>query len=61
MRPRPPDPARGDARIARHEKRVARLDRIAPRLRGGTVYTDDRAPVEWLVDKSIVEYAAGGG
>ena len=35
--------------------------RLAPRLRGGTVYTDDRAPVEWLVDKSIVEYAAGGG
>ena len=35
--------------------------RIAPRLRGGAVYTDDRAPVEWLVDKSIVEYAAGGG
>ena len=35
--------------------------RLAPRLRGGTVYTDDKAPVEWLVDKSIVEYAAGGG
>jgi len=35
--------------------------RIAPALRGGAVYTDDRAPVEWLVDKSIVEYAAGGG
>ena len=27
---------------------------------GGTVYTDDKAPVEWLVDKSIVEYAADG-
>ena len=35
--------------------------RLAPRLRGGAVYTDDRAPVEWLVDKSIVEYAAGAG
>ena len=35
--------------------------RLAPRLRGGTVYTDDKAPVEWLVDRSIVEYAAGGG
>jgi spermidine synthase len=35
--------------------------RLGPRLRGGSVYTDDRAPVEWLVDKSIVEYAAGGG
>ena len=29
-------------------------------LDGGEVYTDDRAPVEWLIDKSIVEYAAGG-
>jgi spermidine synthase len=34
--------------------------RLAPGLRGGEVYTDDRAPVEWLIDKSIVEYAAGG-
>jgi spermidine synthase len=34
--------------------------RLAPPLRGGDVYTDDRAPVEWLIDKSIVEYAAGG-
>jgi predicted membrane-bound spermidine synthase len=33
--------------------------RLGPRLEGGDVYTDDRAPVEWLVDKSIVEYAAG--
>ena len=35
--------------------------RIAAPLRGGTVYTDDRAPVEWLVDTSIVKYAAGEG
>ncbi len=35
--------------------------RLAPALEGGDVYTDDKAPVEWLVDKSIVEYAAGGG
>ena len=34
--------------------------RLGPGLRGGPVYTDDRAPVEWLIDKSIVEYAAGG-
>jgi spermidine synthase len=34
--------------------------RIRPPLRGGAVYTDDKAPVEWLVDKSIVDYAAGG-
>jgi spermidine synthase len=37
----------------------ATAERLAPRLDGGTVYTDDRAPVEWLIDKSIVEYAAG--
>ncbi len=30
-------------------------------LTGGEVLTDDRAPVEWLIDRSIVEYAAGGG
>jgi spermidine synthase len=34
--------------------------RLEPPLQGGSVYTDDRAPVEWLIDKSIVEYAAGG-
>jgi spermidine synthase len=34
--------------------------RLAPGLRGGDVYTDDRAPVEWLVDTSIVHYAAEG-
>ena len=34
--------------------------RIEPPLPGGTVYTDDRAPVEWLIDESIVDYAAGG-
>jgi spermidine synthase len=34
---------------------------IAPRLEGGDVYTDDRAPVEWLVDASIVQFAADGG
>jgi spermidine synthase len=39
---------------------VAAAARLTARLRGGTVYTDDRAPVEWLVDKSILEYAADG-
>jgi hypothetical protein len=34
-------------------------ERLAPPLRGGDVFTDDRAPVEWLVDTSIVRYAAG--
>ena len=32
---------------------------IGPRLPGGDVYTDDRAPVEWLVDSSLLEYANG--
>ncbi|MEA2440584.1 MAG: hypothetical protein QOH76_2008 [Thermoleophilaceae bacterium] len=35
--------------------------RIAPPLRGGEVFSDDRAPVEWLIDASIVQYAAGDG
>jgi spermidine synthase len=35
--------------------------RLGPHLDGGSVYTDDRAPVEWLIDKTIVEYAADGG
>jgi spermidine synthase len=35
-------------------------DRLAPALRGGDVYTDDRAPVEWLIDASIVKVAAEG-
>jgi spermidine synthase len=34
---------------------------LAPAMRGGPVYTDDRAPVEWLVDASIVRAAARGG
>jgi spermidine synthase len=39
---------------------LASAGRIEPALRGGSVYTDDRAPVEWLIDKSIVNYASGG-
>src|SRR3954451_15793171 len=56
-----------DAPITR-ERMVASAGRLAPDLRplairastrlgpglgGGTVYTDDHAPVEWLVDKSL--------
>jgi hypothetical protein len=33
--------------------------RLRPGLTGGAVYTDDHAPVEWLVDESLIEYAAG--
>jgi spermidine synthase len=32
--------------------------RLEPRLEGGEVYTDDLAPVEWLIDRSILGYAA---
>jgi spermidine synthase len=38
---------------------LAAAARLGPPLEGGDVYTDDRAPVEWLIDKSIVDYAAG--
>ena len=34
-------------------------DRLVPALPGGHVYTDDRAPVEWLTDLSILRYATG--
>jgi spermidine synthase len=33
--------------------------RLTPALAAGAVYTDDRAPVEWLTDLSILRYAAG--
>ena len=33
-------------------------DGAGPPLPGGDVYTDDHAPVEWLIDRSIVDYAA---
>jgi len=32
---------------------------VGPALRGGAVYTDDKAPVEWLTDLSILQYAIG--
>jgi hypothetical protein len=35
--------------------------RLAPGLPGGKVYTDDRAPVEWLIDRSIITVARSGG
>lgn len=39
---------------------AAAAARLAPALPGGEVYTDDRAPVEWLIDASIVQVAAEG-
>jgi len=62
----------GDASAARLDANAASLhrdlrplaeeaaDRVGPAPRGGRVYTDDRAPVEWLIDSSIVEFAAQG-
>jgi spermidine synthase len=44
-----PVPLRSPARAA--------AARLGPRLPGGEVYSDDRAPVEWLVDSSLLEYA----
>ena len=38
---------------------LAQEQQLQPGLRGGSVFTDDRAPVEWLIDASIVKYAAG--
>lgn len=39
---------------------VAALEatRVGERLPRGAVYTADKAPVEWLIDRSIVGYAA---
>jgi hypothetical protein len=48
-----PELPRGIREVARQS-----AARIGPRLDGGTVYTDDRAPVEWLIDRSILGYAA---
>jgi hypothetical protein len=39
---------------------MAAGDRTTAGLRGGAVYTDDKAPVEWLIDESIVQVAANG-
>ena len=48
--PRLPGGLRGTA--------LAAAGRLEEPLRGGTVYHDDKAPVEWLIDKSIVDYAS---
>ena len=34
--------------------------RLSAPLPGGDVYTDDLAPVEWLIDGSILKVAAQG-
>jgi len=50
---------RAARRLPLELRSVARIEaaRIGPRLAGGAVYTDDRAPVEWLIDRSILGYA----
>jgi len=35
-------------------------ERLQPPLSGGDVWTDDRAPVEWVIDSSILQVAADG-
>ena len=65
-RTRQPDPAgvsRSAEALAPELATVFRdaAGRLGPALRGGDVFTDDRAPVEWLIDRSIVEFAAGDG
>jgi predicted O-methyltransferase YrrM len=49
------------AGLAPELQTIARVEaaRLDPALEGGEVYTDDRAPVEWLIDRSILGYAAG--
>ena len=44
------------------EKRLAAeaAARIEGPLLGGRVFTDDKAPVEWLIDLSLIEFAADG-
>ena len=46
--------------LARELRTIAAAEaaRLGAALEGGEVYTDDRAPVEWLVDRSILGYAA---
>jgi hypothetical protein len=43
--------------------RLGEIDaaRITPRLEGGSVFTDDRAPVEWMIDRSIIGAAENHG
>ena len=60
-------PLSGTSMIAAHARLPLELQgllastsgRLGPTLSGGTVYTDDKAPVEWLTDLSILRYAAG--
>ncbi len=48
------------ARLPNDLRPIAReaAARITDAATNGPVYTDDKAPVEWLIDKSIIEFAA---
>jgi precorrin-6B methylase 2 len=55
----------GVGEIARDRRSLAQTARataarLVPALRGGPVYTDDKAPVELLIDGSIAKFATGG-
>jgi MFS family permease len=54
---RSPAPRRGLAAASTAAVGPRAADKLAPRLPGGEVYTDDRAPVEWLIDSSLLDYA----
>jgi spermidine synthase len=63
---RPISRARLRAAVARTPERVRVLTRLlAEHARdaapSGQPWTDDRAPVEWVIDRMIIEYAARGG
>jgi spermidine synthase len=61
------EPLSGTRILARHGLVASDLQgldaavagRVRRALAGGPVYTDDRAPVEWLTDLSLLRYAAG--
>ncbi len=42
---------------ALHALALATAGRVASVVPGGEIYTDDRAPVEWLIDGSLLDYA----
>jgi spermidine synthase len=57
-------PLSGSRIVARAAPDLHRLARgvaasLHAPLSGGSVFTDDRAPVEWLTDLSLVQYATG--
>ncbi len=43
-----------------HRAAVSAGSALEPGLSGGDVWTDDRAPVEWLIDESVLRVAAEG-